>query len=697
MFFLKANRLAIMISVLVFSSLIFLRNFGVFTAPTFSFNLQKIEKTSSTLEDLPLNLISSYYNTLLEVEPITKGIAIISQYGIPVYLFFLFYFLIKNREKEEKIERGGEKVEGKELRKIILNSLKDKNENYRLEIAKQKIPVPYNEENRKFLVLAKAGAGKTQAIFSLLFSKFEGQKGIKDLKETMIIYERKGTDFVPKLYRRKSGKDFLFDPRDKMGIKWNIFKDLLKEDNEIDEALIDFYVSSMIPVSTGNSAHFDKQAQSVFKAILLKISGEEEPSNKKLIDFLQAKGNLVDLRKSLVEDKTVQKFGLDNNVINSLTTDREGNPDGQGSSVIATLNDVFKKISRREFYFDEGDFSVKEFINSIDTNKDKRLFIVNTTETAGSFNLYFSLFFNLIFRAGLSLENNSKRRVWLIWDEIQSIGSNGNNALGEYVISEFINFLAESRSKGFAEIVATQSLPQLEKLIKKEGVRSLFQLLSTKILGQYDEPEGQKFICSFLGEQEIKREKHSNSEGVKINDGRTNISEEEKIKKIILESELSSLPPLNFFLKLGSFPVSKIEIDYNDPRDITQTLIKREIPFFNREDILNLKNAKDKEDEEIEELKKEIEEIEEIEDKKMEEIEEIEDKKMEENNDEMGFLDHLEMPEIPDFELNAEMELNDDELNAEMENEEIFENADEIEVKEDKEEITEEENEGKFI
>lgn len=695
MFFLKANRLAIMISVLVFSTLIFLRNFGVFTAPTISFNLQKIEKSSSTLEDLPLNLISSYYNTVLEVEPITKGIAIISQYGIPVYLFFLFYFLIKNREKEEKIERGGEKVEGKELRKIILNSLKDKNENYRLEIAKQKIPIPYNEENRKFLVLAKAGAGKTQAIFSLLFSKFEGQKGIKDLKETLIIYERKGTDFVPKLYRRKSGKDYLFDPRDKMGIKWNIFKDLLKEDNEIDEALIDFYVSSMIPVSTGNSAHFDKQAQSVFKAILLKISGEEEPSNKKLIDFLQAKGNLVDLRKSLVEDKTVQKFGLDNNVINSLTTDREGNPDGQGSSVIATLNDVFKKISRREFYYDEGDFSVKEFINSIDTNKDKRLFIVNTTETAGSFNLYFSLFFNLIFRAGLSLENNSKRRVWLIWDEIQSIGSNGNNALGEYVISEFINFLAESRSKGFAEIVATQSLPQLEKLIKKEGVRSLFQLLSTKILGQYDEPDGQKFICSFLGEQEIKREKHSNSEGVKINDGRTNISEEEKIKKIILESELSSLPPLNFFLKLGSFPVSKIEINYNDPKDITQTLIKREIPFFNREDILNLKNAKNKEDKEIEELKKEIEEIEAT--FKEEKEEEKEDEKMEENNDEMGFLEHLEMPEIPDFELNAEMEeLDDDELNAEMDNEEIFENADEIEVEEDKEEITEEENEDVF-
>ncbi|WP_152056938.1 type IV secretory system conjugative DNA transfer family protein [Aliarcobacter butzleri] len=674
MFLLKAHRTAILISVFIFSSLIFLRNFGVFTAPTFAFNLQKIEKLGENINDLPLNIFIGYYNYILEIEPITQGIAIITQYGIPIYFFVFFYLLFKSKEKEEKIERGGEKIEGKELRKLILNNLKEKNEKYRIEIAKEKIPVPFVEENRKFLVLAKAGAGKTQAIFSLLFAKREGQKGIKDLQETCIIYERKGTDFVPKLYRRKSGKDYLFDPRDKMGIKWNIFKDLLKENNEIDEALIDFYVSSMIPVSTGNSAHFDKQAQAVFKAILLKIAGGKEPSNKALIDFLQAKGNLIDLRNSLVKDRTVQKFGLDNNVINSLTTDKQGVADGQGSSVIATLNDVFKKISRREFYFADGDFSVREFINTIDTNKDKRLFIVNTTETAGAFNLYFSLFFNLIFRFGLSLKNNNNRRIWLIWDEIQSIGSNGNNALGEYVISEFINFIAESRSKGFAEIVATQSLPQLEKLIKREGVRSLFQLLSNKIIGQYDEPDGQKFICSFVGEQEIKREKKSDSEGVKFTDSRTNIAEEEKLKKIILESELSNLPPLNFFLKLGSFPVSKVEIDYNDPKDITQTLIQKELPYFNRRDIALLKEEDlEEEEEEIEELKKEFKEAE-------------EEVKNEEEDDNNGFLEQLEQPEI-EFEFE---ELSEDELNAQMENEEIFENHDEIEVEEVEEDKTEE-------
>ena len=121
------------------------------------------------------------------------------------------------------------------------------------------------------------------------------------------------------------------------------------------------------------------------------------------------------------------------------------------------------------------------------------------------------------------------------------------------------------------------------------------------------------FWNHYVGEQEIKREKQSESEGIRFNDGRTNTQEEEKIKKIILESELSSLPPLNFFLKIGSYPISQIEIQYNDPKDITQVLIERPIPFFEREAILKLqedfKNRNKKEEIKTEEIEEKINEI----------------------------------------------------------------------------------------
>ena len=90
------------------------------------------------------------------------------------------------------------------------------------------------------------------------------------------------------------------------------------------------------------------------------------------------------------------------------------------------------------------------------------------------------------------------------------------------------------------------------------------------------------------------------------------------------------MPPLNFFLKIGSYPITQIEIEYNDPKDITQVLIERPIPFFERGDILKLqenfknRNKKEEKIEEKEEIKTvEIEEIEKLSDYDLIETQEL--------------------------------------------------------------------------
>ena len=59
-----------------------------------------------------------------------------------------------------------------------------------------------------------------------------------------------------------------------------------------------------------------------------------------------------------------------------------------------------------------------------------------------------------------------------------------------------------------------------------------------------------------------------------------NESEEEKIKKIVLESEFANLEPLEAFIKIGNFPVSKIKFWYQEPKKISEPLIRRELPYF---------------------------------------------------------------------------------------------------------------------
>jgi type IV secretory pathway TraG/TraD family ATPase VirD4 len=429
------------------------------------------------------------------------------------------------------------------------------------------------------------GSGKTQALYSLLFGNIsqKGKKqssGIIDFMEPMIIYERKGDDFIAPLYRREH--DYLFDPRDRDCIKWNIFRDMLSDKGEIDETMVNFFVTSIAPVGDSKSAHFELQSQSIIKAVLLAVAGSDAPSNKALIDYLRAYPTPKALRAALLDNPTVKLFGADNAVYGALTVTSTGDLDAQATSVFATCNNIFKNLSNRAFYYEDSDFSVREFINSLrNENRDIRLFIVNTADQAGAHNLFFSLFFSLLYKHILSLPNSKYRRITWVIDELMSLATN-NKALGKHLITELINTLAESRSKGLNVLLAFQALSQANEIVGDNLLKSLFQMCGTKIVLQYSEPYGQRMLSEFLGEQEIERTKTGTSSGSDTSQDRLNVSEEQKIKTIVMKSEFANLEPLEAFIKIGNFPVSKIRFGYQEPQLICESLIRRELPYFDQ-------------------------------------------------------------------------------------------------------------------
>lgn len=504
-------------------------------------------------------------------------------YFLPVWIVALVIQFGFSSKSDEVFKRGSQLLSAKELRKHILKALKKSHDVYRLTVGIEQIPIPYTQEPKNFLYVGMPGSGKSQSLYSMLLGNVsdKGKKlsgGIVDFNEPLICYERKGDDFVAPLYRR--GKDYLFDPRDRDCIRWNIFGDMLDENGEIDETMVNFFVHSIAPVSDSKAAHFEEQAQSVIKAVFLAIAGSEHPSNKALIDFLRSYPTPKALREALINNPTVKRFGADNAVVGALTVDAKGELDNQATSVYATCNKVFKNLSSRAFYYEDSDFSVREFIQSLrDKNRDVRLFIVNTSDQAGAYNLYFGLFFTLLYKHILALPNSKTRRIVWALDELMSLATN-NKALGKYLISELINTLAESRSKGLNALIAFQSLTQANEIVGDNLLKSLFQMCGTKIVLQYSEPYGQKVLSQFLGEQEIDRKKHGINRASQIGQDRLNESEEEKIKKIVLESEFANLEPLEAFIKVGNFPVSKIKFGYQEPKRVSESLIRRDLPYF---------------------------------------------------------------------------------------------------------------------
>jgi hypothetical protein len=504
-------------------------------------------------------------------------------YFFPVWFITLFITFKFNQKEDEVFKRGSQLLSPKALQKTILKAIKKTDDAIRLTLGIEQIPMPYTQEVKNTLFVGMPGSGKSQSLYSILLGNVseKGKKlsgGIVDFNEPLICYERKGDDFVAPLYRR--GRDYLFDPRDVDCIRWNIFYDMLDENGAIDETMVNFFVHSIAPVSDSKSAHFEEQAQSVIKAVLLSVAGSEQPSNKALIDFLRSYPTPKALRGALIDNPTVKRFGADNAVIGALTVDAKGELDNQATSVYATCNKVFKNLSNRAFYYEESDFSVREFIASLkDNNRDIRLFIVNTSDQAGAHNTYFGLFFTLLYKHILSLPNSKTRRIVWVLDELMSLATT-NKALGKYLISELINTLAESRSKGLNTLIAFQSLTQANEIVGDNLLKSLFQMCGTKIVLQYSEPYGQKVLSQFLGEQEIDRKKQGINRASQIGQDRLNESEEEKIKKIVLESEFANLEPLEAFIKIGNFPVSKIKFGYQEPKRVSEPLIRRELPYY---------------------------------------------------------------------------------------------------------------------
>ncbi len=424
----------------------------------------------------------------------------------------------------------------------------------RLKLGKEKIPIPYTNENRSFGVIGMAGAGKTQGVFSIL-------EQVKNFKETMIIYDRK-PDFWVSYYRPE--QDFLFYPADERSIKWNFFDDIPEgKQAMLDE--VDKIVKSFIPTTESKEQFWDNTARMIFKAIVIKIKVGHEPSTKKMIDFLIDNQTKDEIWEHLKEINDI--YGL------SIKTLLNAASEATAGSMMMNLQPYFAKVIRPEFYFEEGNFSITEFINSTkDINVDQRLFLVQTKNEEGNYEGYFRVMLDMMTRSILTLNNNSARRIWTFLDEFQTLGK----------LNEINDLLAEGRSKGSCVALSTQDLSRLEEIYTENLMRNIFQLLSTKLILQYDDPKGQKFISEFLGEQEVEEKNKNRMISRDASKDIEQVSERNTTKKVLLTGELGLLKQLSAYLKMPSYPATIINFKYFEPELLFSLIPAPETEMFHK-------------------------------------------------------------------------------------------------------------------
>ncbi len=377
----------------------------------------------------------------------------------------------------------------------------------------QKISIPFACENRHFLIIGKPGSGKTQL-------NCRGIEKVIERNEKAIIYDFKG-DYVAKFFNPAT--DILFNPVDTRTVKWSLFNEI---DSEID---IEAIVASLIPPAKRTDDFWDNAARDVLYAIFIYCLINNKKTNEDLYQMS------ILPRKILIE-KFKEFTGMERGVA-PLEEEKTGN------SVISTLSQYIKVFAY--IRHTDGDFSISKWTaKTLTANNSGRIFISNYMKLSTILRPILSLFIDIFACNVLMLPEDLNRRIFFFLDEFGTLQK----------LQNITNLLKLSRSFGCSLWLGIQDNGQLESIYGQDLCQTIINSCGNTFIFALDDHRTAKAMSDKISDREVRRANENFSYGVHdFKDGHS-LSQQEKIEKAVLPSEIMTLGDLEFYLKLATFP-----------------------------------------------------------------------------------------------------------------------------------------------
>lgn len=142
----------------------------------------------------------------------------------------------------------------------------------------------------------------------------------------------------------------------------------------------------------------------------------------------------------------------------------------------------------------------------------------------------------------------SEKRTWLIVDELGNLGEIGG----------LVNSTTEIRKPGFRVVTALQDFNQVVETYGKTRASTLLNNMANKVFFRVSSGDVAERMSRDLGDRRVLTVSR-NIDG----DGRQGYSERDEIERVVIGSEITSLPNLTAFVKLaesGEIKKTKIEL-----------------------------------------------------------------------------------------------------------------------------------------
>lgn len=440
-----------------------------------------------------------------------------------------------------------EQIEGKHIRGSRLISSDDLNKqmaknNEQVDLPIGELRQPVRVEPEHTFVVGRAGTGKTQCIGAVLAR-------LKQRQGKGIIYSYKADDYLCKFFSPDS--DLIFNPLDRRCIGWNIF-------NEIETQMdIDAIAASLIPTPANTrEAYFYNTAREVFVSILLYLYKNNLRTNADIWNMITIEtAMLADLLKNTQGCEAGYKHIEDPE---SKTT----------KNIISTL--IEHTTCFRYMTDINGDFRIQGWLEN---NNSGFIFIANNPDAEATLRPVISLFIDLLMRRLLALSDDRDRRIFFFLDELGTLQK----------LTSITKLITLSRSKGGCAWLGIQDIGQIDEVYGYNLRQTIINSCGTSVILAAKDPQTAEYLSNLIGDQERLEKMESVSFGRSVMRDGNNIAEQVSTSRLIMPSELTSMPALTALVKFPGYDWSKTNIPVRNYPVKTEALVVKEGVSLNKE------------------------------------------------------------------------------------------------------------------
>jgi type IV conjugative transfer system coupling protein TraD len=415
-------------------------------------------------------------------------------------LVFLLWSKFGRGLREDKQQEGtGAVLTAEQVRRKLKNLGKSG------DLSIGKMPLVKDMETRHFLVTGSTGSGKTNLIHNLMLQ-------VEKKKQPAIVIDQTG-EMIAKYYNKDRG-DIIFNPLDSRSHNWDFWTDCgsREELERFSKILMGFNRKQS---NSHSDPFWENAAETVFNACAEYLRPKSEAIHA-LVNMV-CHSNLKYLQTILANTEAERYLG-------------EGSKQ-TASSILSVLASNAKPLTYLTAVDNGRSFSMREHFTNIKDGSEVWLFLATKPSSRGLTLPLMACLTELALASLMEVGINQKRRVWIIMDELASLGK----------LPALSPIITEGRKYGACVIAGMQSLNQLYEGYGSYGGSTIFGQFGTSFFFRNTEPAIAKMVSSMCGQQTIIRQQKNTSFGAnEFRDG-VSYTEQQQKKHLVEPEDLASL------------------------------------------------------------------------------------------------------------------------------------------------------------